>query len=380
MRTSFAGAFIVVVSIAGTAGAQVAAYARDVHAAWTALYAGDAAKAKTLLESCPENLRRWEWRQAMAFASAGEKPKAKAPPPSGSTVTISFHPSLPRLAFGAPDGKVYIWDVRENASIGSAWAVAGCTNHAEPAAKCGVLHAIFSGDGRTLVTGADDGTVCVFDAATLKPRIEMRELPGTIMSMSVNADATLVCAVTTGGNAVVWDSKEGKQLANLGKTLTFGQPVTFLPDGVHVVTGGLSGADLYIARTGAKERHVCSTAPYSMALAVSPDSSRIAIGCRGSVTKAAFVFGMDKGEQIWLLPHPKGISGVAFTEDGARLLTACVDQRVRVFDTSNGQELAWLEAPSATRTVAMSADATCVAWSSAAGVEFVTTEAAPAAH
>jgi WD40 repeat protein len=69
---------------------------------------------------------------------------------------------------------------------------------------------------------------------------------------------------------------------------------------------------------------------FASALSVSHDGSRLAVG---NSNGGLFIFNRDRDYKMGRYQlHHKQIRSLAFTEDSAKLVSACDDQTIRVFD------------------------------------------------
>ena len=88
----------------------------------------------------------------------------------------------------------------------------------------------------------------------------------------------------------------------------------------------------------------------------SPDGSELAVANSGNVGEVSLI-DLDSGNTIAVLnAHTKGIQGLAFSPDGARLSTASLDSTVRVWDAQTGEQLRIHDDPAPVDSVAFSPD------------------------
>src|SRR5262249_43001222 len=117
-------------------------------------------------------------RAAIAPAAPAVPPaRAARPPEEGKVVLVesdqvealTFAPDSRLLAGGCMDGKVRVWDMRDNKLKATLEGPKGI-----------VRRVAFSPDGKTLAAGADDGTVYLWDVATGKITAELPERPAFV--------------------------------------------------------------------------------------------------------------------------------------------------------------------------------------------------------
>lgn len=136
---------------------------------------------------------------------------------------VAFSPGGTRLVTGSDDGTARIWD-----------AASGEQQHVLRAGS-DVHAAAFTPDGQFVLTGEGSGDVTVWDAASLEPR---RTLPGhaaAVTDLAFGPDG-LVVSASEDGTAKVWDLDAGEErLTFAGHGVLLNQ-VAVSPDGTVVAT------------------------------------------------------------------------------------------------------------------------------------------------
>ena len=95
----------------------------------------------------------------------------------------------------------------------------------------------FSPDGETVITGSDDRTARLWDAATGRPVGPPLTHRGTVCAVAFSPDGKTVITGSQDNTARLWDAATGQPL---GPTLTHQGTVfavAFSPDGKTVITG-----------------------------------------------------------------------------------------------------------------------------------------------
>lgn len=364
--------------------------------AWAALSAGDADRAEAFIESSPSAGRGWEASHILAWARhAAAHPGLSPEARQGWTlvggaeprVNIDIDPSSRWLAFGGADAKVHILDLATGTEVHAMHALFADKAPEPPKppeqdrpALRSVFHAVFTRDGSRLVTGSGDGGVCVFETGTWKLVDKFREEAQFIASLAVDRGASKIVAVTTGKNATLWKAQPpdaaGKvvytQVAALAPALNFGRPAAFTHDGARIALGGTAACDMFDAATGAAVAGAGSKlgggSPYCMSIAFSPDGKWLATGCRGSVSKSVYLFGIDGTRVYEFQRHARGIQGLSFSPDSRRLLTTSIDGTARLLDAATGVELLKFDVGVPIRSAVLSGDGKYLALGTAAGV------------
>jgi RNA polymerase sigma factor (sigma-70 family) len=147
--------------------------------------------------------------------------------------SLSFSRDGKLLSSIADGGTIHINDVATGQPRGV------CVGHQER-----LNSTICTPDGKTIITGAWDGTVRVWDAKTGKelrcidmPRKAQDKSsapsPVTVSHVAVSTDSKQIAAVRSDETAVVWDAATGKQVFEF-----LANCVAFSPDGTLIAAGG----------------------------------------------------------------------------------------------------------------------------------------------
>jgi WD40 repeat protein/serine/threonine protein kinase len=172
--------------------------------------------------------------------------------------------------------------------------------------------ALFSPDGRTVLTGCADGSAWLWDAATGKAVGKMLGHPGPVVAAAFRPDGQTVATGTmipdaqkkfyVGGAVRLWDVS---RCTPLGQIMTHGGPpkaMTFSSDGRTLLTGCV-----VIAQQGGKTEF------------------------RGE----ARLWNADTTEPLGPpLAHDKAVRAVTFSPDGRLFLTGCEDAAARLWLTA----------------------------------------------
>jgi WD40 repeat protein/serine/threonine protein kinase/Tfp pilus assembly protein PilF len=275
-------------------------YFNDIALAEREWHGGNAHRAEELLETCPENLRGWEWRYLKRLGHTDLLTLTLYSPRSlAGYNAVAYSPDGKHLATGGPDNTVAVLDVARGE------AAQTLRGHTSP-----VMSVAFRPSGGRLASGSSDGWKGELKAWDLKAGREVFTAP-----------------VRNGGAASVAFSPDGKWLATAG-----GQVLADRPADVTV----------WDATTGRPARTLRGPVGLVNSLAFSPDGRTLAAA--GVNFRDAF------GEvKVWeaasgkgLPPfrgHTRGLLGLAFSPDGTRLATASLDQTAKVWDVASRRDL-----------------------------------------
>ncbi|WP_395140742.1 AAA-like domain-containing protein, partial [Armatimonas sp.] len=101
-----------------------------------------------------------------------------------------------------------------------------------------VNSAVYSPDGKYVVTGGMDKTAKVWDAATGKELLSLHGHSDRVYGVAFSPKGERIATASVDGTAKVWDSRTGRELFTLKGHTGPVYCVTFSPDGKRLVTGG----------------------------------------------------------------------------------------------------------------------------------------------
>jgi WD40 repeat protein len=248
-------------------------------------------------------------------------------------------------------------------------APASATGSPEVFAQLGhsnVIHALaFAPDGRTLVTGSEDGTAKIWDVAAER---ELRTLHAAEAAgaVSVNAVAyarggALVATGTSGGQVLVWESATGRLLHVLKGHTGAVTALAFDPTGAVLASASTDHTvRLWDPLQGSTSRTLAGHRDAVQAVAFSGDGHQLA---SGSVDKSIKVWDPATGRELFTLSgHADRVVALAFCGPGSTLASGSWDHSVRLWNSTSGTALRTLQGPtSEVWAVACSPDGRVVA-------------------
>lgn len=195
---------------------------------------------------------------------------------------------------------------------------------------------LFHPDGKTLISGALDGTLRVWSVETGKAVRIIETEDVQPLALAISPDGTLVAAAG-GGNVVgVWEIASGKRILMLKRHEAQALAVAFSPDGKLLATGGMDGTVRTFDLASGRELHSLVVHKRGVTSVAFLDAASIAT-C-GYDTRVKIVSG-DRAIREWEA-HPD--LPCVLAASGSTIATSSWDGTTRLWD-STGKELAKFE-------------------------------------
>ena len=123
--------------------------------------------------------------------------------------TVAWSPNGRRLSAGGADNRIRIWEVSEAANE--------TTNpmlHSKFGHEGAILNLVFSADGKTMVSSADDRTIKVWDAVSLKEKLLLEAQPDWPAALAM-IDDKMVAVGRLDGSVALYDLATGHLTASV---------------------------------------------------------------------------------------------------------------------------------------------------------------------
>lgn len=286
------------------------------------------------LSECQESRRGWEWRYLWTRINAELTLAGSLGPVSSAAVS----PDSRHIVTGCEDGTAKIWDAATGRELFTIDVPGGL-----------VMSMAWSPDGTQIVTGGGPwgpdqhvGVLKTWDAATGKLLFDFRGHADCVWNVAYSPDGLRIVSAAGSwgygrGEVKVWSAATGQEEFTLPKQTDRVMGATFSPDGGRIATCGADGkVHLWDAATGRAIRDIAYGGGV-WSVAFSPDGRRIIAGDSDGTAK---IWDASTGkEQLTLRGHTDWLRSVAFSPDGTRVLTGSADQTAKVWDAATGQEI-----------------------------------------
>ncbi|HEX5269499.1 MAG TPA: serine/threonine-protein kinase, partial [Gemmataceae bacterium] len=341
-------------------------YRANIAAAASATQLENGPAAQRALDAAPAEHRGWEWQHFHSQLDGALAVLRVAEPEDGFQPNFALSPDGRRLAIRTPGTGARLLDVATQQVLGSL----------QSAALISVL--TFSPDSKRLATGAFDGDVRIWDADTAQPLMALGGCRQRIAYLAFDRDGARLTANSPDHAVHSWGLATGAPPAVRDIAGTT-ECVVFAPDGSRLfysVNTALTAIDCNrpAARPTRYEGHRAAI----VALAIAADGTRLASATMHPENVIRLwepATGRRLGE---LSGHKNAIWKVAFSPDGARLVSASQDQTLRLWDVKTNTLIAVLTghtspvqsvafSPDGTRIVSGARDGTARLWDGQTG-------------
>jgi WD40 repeat protein/serine/threonine protein kinase/tetratricopeptide (TPR) repeat protein len=248
---------------------------------------------------------------------------------------VLSHPSPVAAAVFSPDGKMIVTGSDDRTA--QLWDAATARPAGPPLRHEGeVISVAFSPDGQAILTGSHDRTARLWDVATGRQIGSPLQHPNGLTSVAFSPDGKTVVTGCSDGTTRLWDPATGRSIGTPVQHPDVVVSATFSPDGKTLLIASIAGgAHLCDAATGRTIRSIVVQGR-AWSAAFSPDGNTFLTGSDGAVQQWNAATGTLLGERA---RHRLKIRSVAMSPDGRTVVTGSEDKSARLWDAVTNQPL-----------------------------------------
>lgn len=310
---------------------------------------------------------------------------------SGAVQSVAFSPDGARLLSGGADHTLKLWDAA------SGQLVRSFLGHGH-----WVRSVAFSPDGTRLLSSGDDRTLKLWDAASGQVVHTLEGHGRNVNSVAFSPNGARLLSGGSDKTVKLWDAASGQPIRTFEAHSSWVNSVAFSPDGTRLLTGGNVGTakdstvKLWDSATGQLIRSMsAASSPSSSdrsnavigrlsnvnAVAFSPDGARLLSGASDNTLT---LWQAESGQVVRTFAgHAGPVESVAFSPDGTRLLSGSWDKTIKLWDAASGQlsrtlegHAGWVKSvafsPDGARILSGGNDSTARIWDAATGQHLAT--------
>ena len=279
-----------------------------------------------LLESCPEDLRGWEWHRLQHISDESCLTLCGR---TGGVWGLAISPDGKRVVSGdeGTPGIITMWDASTGAKLMS------LRGH-----NARILGLAYSPDGGRIVSASQDKTVRIWDATTGNEALVLRGHEGPVKPVAFSPDGERIASGGLDKTIKIWDATSGEELMTLRGHAGRITGIAFGPSGSRIISSAWDKTvKIWDTSTGSELMTPRGHDAYTSCVAISPDGRRIISGSNDRTLK---LWDASNGnELVTLQGHTDGVWTAAFSPDGKRIASAGRDDVIRVWDVVTGREL-----------------------------------------
>jgi WD40 repeat protein len=306
-----------------------ALYVNSIQLADARYREGNTGQVHALLDSCPEDLRGWEWNH---LNYVHDESLTTFHMPRGSLYRAVLNRDDTRVvACGDDEKTIVMWDLKTGTQLQT------FRGH-----QRFVYGLAISPDGRRIASGGEEKTVRVWDVRSGAEVMALRGHRGTIWSVAFSPDGKQILSGSQDKTVKLWDAQTGAEVMTLRGHEDTGAYGYFSPDGKRIISAGDRDTRIKVwdAATGAELQTIswASERAKIWCIAFSPDSSRIISSSMAGPIK---VWNLETGLPVTTIPVQEGlVNTVAYSPDGTLIAAGFYDRGIiKIWDAQTGEAI-----------------------------------------
>jgi WD40 repeat protein len=249
---------------------------------------------------------------------------------SGEANSVAFTASGEHVLTASDDGTAKLWSVRTRAVAAELRGYV-CEPLPSPLVSCPVKSATISGDGLRIATSYADNTAVVWRRDRIKSSVDLAKRGGELWYALVDPGGARAVTGANDGEVVLWDAATGEPLS-MRRLEGSAYGVAFSPDGRYALVSSFPHAHVWDTHTnatvtleGSRYGQLSNYVP-----AYSPDGTRAATL---SMDGTARFWEMPGGKLLRAFRDPRGaITEATFGPEGKTLLTLAGRDALQLWD------------------------------------------------
>ena len=204
----------------------------------------------------------------------------------------------------------------------------------------------FSPDGTRLVTGSFDDTARIWETTRRRDTLTLRGHTGAVVDIALSPGGDKIVSAGTDGALRLWNTITGSSLGVITSERSPFTATAYSDDGKYIAAGAADGTVQIIEADVPRNRKTVKIGAGGVtSLAFAPKSSALCVSIAAQNTKD------PSGNGLYLLTVPDGVVhrtlskgqpmvvSLAYSRDGAKIVTGGADNVVRIIDGNNGRML-----------------------------------------
>ena len=251
--------------------------------------------------------------------------------------TLAFSPDGRLLVTGDGKGWVRLWPVTPADSEPA-------TSHTLPGRGMQVNCVTFSPDGRWLASADDDRVVRIWDIASLQTVAVLHGHKDAVHAVRFSPEGNVIATAGYEGVIYLWDVRavaQARLLTRLSGHRLEINDLHFTPDGSHLVSGSSdSTLRVWNVATGRCIQVVEAEHGHCTTLAIHAQRALLAAAGWAGIIRLYRLTEQNQLELVQVLKaHATRIAQLAFSPDGARLVSGGQSGTVRLWEVETGRQL-----------------------------------------
>jgi len=284
---------------------------------------GNTIRVRELLESCPNDLRGWEWNRLNYIQ---DESLMTLHLNQDGVWDVAFSPDGRHIITGGEDSTIKVWDAQTGAET---MTLRGHEDWIESMA--------FSPDGQRIVSGSGDGTIRLWNAQSGAELMTLQGHRDWIRSVAFSPDGKQIASASNDRTIKLWDAQTGTEMMTFRGHRNAVSAVAFSPDGKRIVSGAEDETiKVWDIAAGIELLTISDSHKGPVrSVALSPDGRRIVSGSRDGTIK---VWNAETGNSVAnIAGHEGTVSSVSFSPNGNLIASCGYDHMVKIWDAETGE-------------------------------------------